>query len=286
MIYEERQRIAQRGADEAAGLDLWTTELSVSVRGLLVAHWRTCRYSASAEALDYLETLVRRRIELELGTLDPPMIETAFLRYSEATVLSYIESTHRALSFARQHPVQYTQPDWFHPDDWAEAVSKIFNSHRIAYKFVDGEIIPLESEELHTEVIEPAIRLLHGRPDLGAAEDAYRKALREISDGDAPDAITDAGRALQATLTALGCTGNALGPLIKNARKRGLLAAHDETLAGSIEKALHWVSADRSEIGDAHQASSAVLDDAWLTVHIVGALIVRLAGPPRSTQVL
>ena len=41
---------------------------------------------------------------------------------------------------------------------------------------------------------------------------------------------------------------------------------------------MHWVSADRSEMGDSHKAETTLTrDDAWLTVHVVGALILRLA---------
>lgn len=53
------------------------------------------------------------------------------------------------------------------------------------------------------------------------------RALGEISNGKPGDAITDAGTALQETLTALGCDGNNLGALIKSAKAKGLLAAHD-----------------------------------------------------------
>lgn len=71
----------------------------------------------------------------------------------------------------------------------------------------------------------------------------------------------------------------ALGPLIDDALRKGLLAPHDKKLAD-------WVSADRTTTGDAHRHSEATESDAWLTVHVVGALIVRLAdsGRPRSPK--
>jgi diacylglycerol kinase len=55
-------------------------------------------------------------------------------------------------------------------------------------------------------------------------------------------------------------------------------------MTSAIESVMHWVSADRSTSGDAHQVGSAAIEDAWLTVHIVGALILRLAGSPRGSQ--
>lgn len=107
-------------------------------------------------------------------------------------------------------------------------------------------------------------------------EKAYRAALEEIHNGKPDDAITDAGTALQETLELLGCEGNSLGPLIKSARNRGLLGPHDTPLLESLVSVMNWVSADRSTKGDAHNTDDVSRDDAWLTVHVVGAVILRL----------
>jgi hypothetical protein len=56
-------------------------------------------------------------------------------------------------------------------------------------------------------------------------------------------------------------------------------------MLAAVEKAMHWVAADRSETGESHHASEASRDDAWLIVHVVGAFIVRLvAGGERSPK--
>jgi hypothetical protein len=118
---------------------------------------------------------------------------------------------------------------------------------------------------------------LSGLPGWTAVESAYQDALREIAQNHPHDAITDAARALQEALTLLGCQGSSLGTLLTSARKTGLLAGHDEKLAKAIGSMIDWVSADRSEKGDAHKATTADRDDAWLMVHVVGALIIRLS---------
>jgi hypothetical protein len=161
-------------------------------------------------------------------------------------------------------------------------VETVLAEERISYDFVDGEMVPFESKELHNAVIEPALHLLSGKKEFSGAEKAYLDALHELSKGDASDAITDAGTALQETLTALGCEGNALGPLLASARKQRLLGSHDYPLLTLLEKTIDWVSADRSNMGDAHKAGAATRADAWLTVHIVGAIIVRLSEGPRT----
>lgn len=164
---------------------------------------------------------------------------------------------------------------------FAREVNVVLAEHRIAFKFVDGELIPFSSDELLQEVVEPALRLLVGERFSGA-HSAYLDALKEIGAGSPADAITDAGTALQECLVALGLKGNALGPLIKDAKKSGQLGSHDQTLTDGVEKFMHWAAADRSTTGDAHRISGAVTADAWLMVHVVGALMVRLVDPGRA----
>jgi hypothetical protein len=160
--------------------------------------------------------------------------------------------------------------------DLEGALNGILGQERVRLRMVDGKLIPRTSEELHAEVVEPALRLLASRSDLSSVESAYQKALREIA-VDPGDAITDASTALQELLESLECRGNALGPLLKDAKRRKLLADHDGKL-------IEWVAADRSALGDAHHDSVAQADDAWLIVHVVGALILRLVGPTRAAR--
>jgi hypothetical protein len=105
-------------------------------------------------------------------------------------------------------------------------------------------------------MVSPTLTLLAGRTEWSKAGKAQQKTLSEISRGKAADAITDAGTALEESLKLIGCAGTGLGPLIKSARAKGLLAPHDGKLTGS-------------------------LDDAWLIVHVVEALILRLTEADR-----
>jgi hypothetical protein len=160
--------------------------------------------------------------------------------------------------------------------DFEKILNSLFREHRISFEMVKGEMIPFSSRELHVQVVEPTLRLLSD-PVWNAVEIAYQKALTELSRGDAADAVTDAGTALQEALTMLGCDGNALGPLIKSAKQKKILSAHDTPMLEAIEKVFHWVSADRSASGDGHNSAPAEVEDAWFIVHVVGAILVRLS---------
>jgi hypothetical protein len=55
-----------------------------------------------------------------------------------------------------------------------------------------------------------------------------------LAEGKPADAITDVARALQEALVILGCKGNALGPLAKSARSKGLLGPHDALMTDMV----------------------------------------------------
>jgi hypothetical protein len=159
-------------------------------------------------------------------------------------------------------------------------INGFLESHRVAFRLVDGEFVPFKSDELHREVVEPVIRLLIDKR-FEKAQAAYISAIKEIA-VDPADAITDAGTALQETLEALGCKGAALGALIADARNKGLLGDHDKHLTEGIEKFVVWAASMRNNKGDGHHVTDATRGDAWLMVHIVGSLIVRLADHPTA----
>ena len=161
---------------------------------------------------------------------------------------------------------------------YRDRISDIFDEHDVAWALVGERVVPRASAAMHATVVEPVFALTQGEPKLAAVEKAYQDALRELKpSGDPSDAITDAATALQEMLTAVGAKGNALGPLLTDARKRELLSPYDSKLVEGIEALGEWVSAERSARGDAHHAREASRDDAWLAVRVAGALILRLA---------
>ena len=76
----------------------------------------------------------------------------------------------------------------------------------------------------------------------------------------------------------MGCIGKTLGELLTSAKKTGLVKGNDTPLTKAIGGTVDWVAAKRND-GEAHWASDATLSDAWMVVHVVGALIIRLAEP-------
>lgn len=269
VLHSQRKRRTERDALEASGENLWTDSVPKEARTKIAAWWDAIQNASPTD--DY---------EFRYGVGRILMVEGGRnISYANPDHLIGTEDTDLALDligalamFVGNHAAlkQYVE-------GLQRKVNEVFEDFRIGFRMVDGEIVPIGSDELHTEVVAPALRLLISE-QFENAHKAYLSALKEVP-VDPGDAITDAGTALQETLTALGCDGNSLGPLIKSAKAKGLLAPHDETLTAGIEKFLSWASADRSESGESHHVSPATRADAWLMIHIVGALIVRLVDP-------
>lgn len=273
VLHSERKRRAERDAREAEGENLWTEELSSEVRVKIAALWdQVWEILDGHRVLELARNgaqMLARQTGTRLSSVGPDMLEHCSNSDLALTLIGIMCAQLRAEGLDIYPLVE-------------REVNFVFEGHRVAFRVVDGEVLPLGSDELHTEVVKPALGLLIGK-QYERARTAYVDALRELPKGPR-NAITDAGTALQETLTALGCDGNSLGSQIRSARRMGLLAAHDSTLVSGIENFLHWASADRSESGDSHKVTRAQREDAWLMIHVVGALIVRLVGGPKRAQ--
>lgn len=277
MLYSERQRLAAITAREAAGDSLWTPDIPRVAKKKIANAWQLLT-DQDDHNVPRLGPRVLALISHNLGTIPVRYPQDLAGAEDDLIFLTYVEALCVALGSISNYDSTWD------PGPFRDRVNEVFNSYRVSYRLVGSEVVPFASDELHVEVVEPALRLLAGREDFAPALATYTKALKEISNNDPGDAITDAGSALQEALVALGCQGNALGRLIMDAKQKGLLASHDQTLTDGIVKFLDWASADRSQTGDAHSNSHAALGDAWLMVHVVGALVLRLAdGEPRAS---
>ncbi|MFF2348089.1 hypothetical protein [Pseudarthrobacter sp. NPDC058119] len=274
-LFSERKRLKALAVAEASGQSFWTEDIAVEARTKIAHLFSACSGLADDYNFD-LHHIVTRRVSVDLGINLRTLDFNSLSQTEEVDLfLTFVEAAHLTLEDSRRSDLA---------PQFAEAVNRIFNSHRVAYKLIPegSQIIELDSLELHNAVVDPVIKLLYGEPKLDRAQAAYMAALKQISHHEAANAITDAGTALQETFKALGVPGKVLGDQIKAVRASGLLAGRDAPMLESVVKALEWVASERNQNGDGHNVTDATLDDAWLIVHVVGALIVRLAGTPRS----
>jgi hypothetical protein len=279
LLHNRRKRLADIAVREAAGESFWTEKFDETVRTKIT---QAFQYAAGqwSEYYGIARTAILQNEGRFYLTKSNTRGDVDLLTYLMTCPDDMVPTVVEAMALAcNDGQLNMATGNWNRTDTFNPSVSVILREHRISYELVNDQMTSLSTMELHEAVVGPTVSLLAGRSDLSRVETAYLSALEEITVGKAADAITDAGTALQEMLAALGCTGNALGPLIASARVKGILAPHDSPMLTAVEKILHWVSADRSSTGDAHVVTSPILDDAWFIVHVVGAIILRLSKP-------
>lgn len=278
-LFSRRKAQEEKAKAEAAGRNLWTASFSTEFRiGLIHSVIDRCGESSAGSVLEnarFLLTRSLRRPVLLDAYVAPQQDMANFIeKATDDQMPDVIEALVAAVEGGDYGYLYQTLEPWV---TFPAAVREMLAEDRIQYDLIEGKMHPLDSQVMHRDVVLPTLSLLSGKKGLAGAEAAFQDALREISERHADDAIVDAARALQEVLGSLGCHGGSLGDQLRSPRGRELLARHDARIADSIKSAVDWANAQRSERGDVHKATDAELADARMTLHIVGALILRLA---------
>ncbi len=81
-----------------------------------------------------------------------------------------------------------------------------FRQNKLGYEFVNGEIIRIDNELIHSEYIKPVLRLLH-TPGFEGAEQEFMKAFEALRQQNTKSAIIEAEKAFESVLKAI-CSKN------------------------------------------------------------------------------
>ncbi len=119
-------------------------------------------------------------------------------------VLDAIEYAFQMVSFLDEHSVSLASGYRIRltPAEAVEELNYRFGQHDLGYRMVDYLIVRIDSEYLHIEVIEPALKLLH-EEGFEVARDAFAKAHKHYRHGELRDAIRGASDAFESTLKAI-----------------------------------------------------------------------------------
>jgi Domain of unknown function (DUF7014) len=85
------------------------------------------------------------------------------------------------------------------PDLGLNELNERFLQYRVGYQFENGNIIRVDSQYVHAEVVKEALRLLH-EPEFVAANNEFMTAHRHLRDGNLRDCNTAALRATENVL--------------------------------------------------------------------------------------
>lgn len=171
---------------------------------------------------------------------------------------------------------RYEQEPRYEADRFVDSVNDTLLAARVEWHFSEGHFVQRGNSVLYTEVVKPASILLDNHPKFVKASAGFQAAITRLSEGKPDVAITDAASALQEFFRALGVKGNSVSDQLVDAEKRKLITPYDYQL---LKPFTGWVNADRSNRGNAHNYREGDVSkaDAWLAVHVAGALMIRLS---------
>lgn len=85
------------------------------------------------------------------------------------------------------------------PEQAIQAFNRRFRQHDLGYSFNSGQILRVDSQYLHTEVVNPALQLLTSAGFEGA-QTLFLRAHKHFRHSENDDAILDAARAFESTM--------------------------------------------------------------------------------------
>ena len=88
------------------------------------------------------------------------------------------------------------------PEDAIDELNRRFREHNIGYTFEGGELIRIDSQYIHKEVVKPAISLLQ-EVDFQGAEEEFFKAHKHYRNGENKEAVVNALKAFESTIKAI-----------------------------------------------------------------------------------
>lgn len=115
-------------------------------------------------------------------------------------VLDAVELSFRYIDrMTRRHEYRHKQNASKTADDAIEELNDRFKEHGIGFQFADGEIIRVDSQLIHAEVVKPALSLLNGKLFAGAQAE-FLKAHEHYRHGNSKEALTESLKALESVI--------------------------------------------------------------------------------------
>lgn len=187
----------------------------------------------------------------------------------------------------------YQQGATQNPLDGLAELNQRFLNAGIGYQFENGQIIRVDSQYVHAEVVKEALRLLH-EPEFEEANAEFLKAHRHLREGNLRDCNTAALRAMENVLkvicNARGWTyqkGDTVERLLAIVRANNLfpdyLGGHFDNLIGAMKGGVPKIR-DRQGGHGAAPGDKPVPDYiGTLALHLTAANIVMLVKAHRAT---
>jgi hypothetical protein len=167
-----------------------------------------------------------------------------------------------------------------------------FQEHAFGYRFENGEIIRIDSEFIHQEIVKPALAVLSGRMYQGA-QDEFLKAHEHYRHGNTKEAMNEALKAIESTMKAI-CdkrkwaydTNAPAQKLIQNCFDNGLIPLFWQSQLTALKTLLESsVPTGRNKLSGHGQGTTPVevpQHIAGYVLHMTAAAVVFLADSEKN----
>ena len=172
-------------------------------------------------------------------------------------------------------------------DEAIDELNERFRRAGVGYRYENGQIVRIDSELIHREVVRPALLYLH-KPGFEGPRDEFLKAHRHYRAGETKDAITNANKALESTLRVI-CDqrgweynrGARVSDLLKVIRSNGLFPDYLDTsfdqLVSILKSSLPVIRDRESAHGQGSRAQDTPIYVTAYALHLAAANILFLA---------
>ena len=109
------------------------------------------------------------------------------------------------LSFRTIEDLQRNRPPFLTPREGIEAINELnerFKEHGVGCQFVSGNIIRIDSELIHSEIVKPALNLL-AQQHYAGAQDEFLKAHEHYRAENAKEALNECLKAFESVMKAI-----------------------------------------------------------------------------------
>jgi AbiJ N-terminal domain 4 len=175
-----------------------------------------------------------------------------------------------------------------------EELNTRFREHGAGYQFVGGQIIRVDSELIHAEVIRPALALLHGK-EFAGAQDEFFKAHEHYRHGNSKEALAECLKAFESVMKVI-CTKRkwahaphaTCSTLIQVCFDNGLIPSFWQSQFSALRSLLEGgVPTARNRLGGHGQGGAVVEVPDYLVayvLHMTAASIVFLVEADRQLK--
>lgn len=181
--------------DDALGDDSQYFDINVREAYSLIVNI-LCREYGLFKLPSGLKTYSHRNYKKEL--VDFLFFEQNIERLLDAVELSFslINRTTRSWSYLHRSNADEIA------DSSIDELNRRFKEHGIGFQYIDNEIIRIDSELIHSEVVKPALRLLNQQAYAGV-QDEFMKAHDHYRHGNAKEALNECLKSFESMMKAI-----------------------------------------------------------------------------------